>query len=60
MKLLRLIPDNTSVDFLGKRMATFIIAGMLVIVSALGLFNRGLNLGIDFLGWNIDRGTNPW
>ena len=53
MKLLRLVPDNTAIDFLGKRTFTFAVAVFLVCFSVFGLFSRGLNLGIDFLGGTL-------
>lgn len=53
MKLLRLVPDNTAIDFLGKRTFTFAVAVLLVAFSVAGLFSRGLNLGIDFLGGTL-------
>ena len=50
MKLLRLVPAETSIDFLGKRIAAFCFSAVLI-VGSLGLFfGQGLNLGIDFLG----------
>lgn len=53
MKLLRLIPDNIALDFLGKRTITLALAGVLIAVSVFGLVSRGLNLGIDFLGGTL-------
>lgn len=53
MKLLRLIPDNIALDFLGKRTITLALAGVLIAVSVFGLISRGLNLGIDFLGGTL-------
>lgn len=50
MKTLRLVPNNTKIDFVNKRMITFVISALLVVASS-GLFlGKGLNLGIDFLG----------
>jgi preprotein translocase subunit SecF len=50
MKLLKLVPDNTNIQFIRRRLITFAISGTLVLAS-LGLFlTQGLNLGIDFLG----------
>ena len=50
MKKLRLIPADTSIDFMSRRLIVFAFSAMLVVVSA-GLFvAQGLNLGIDFLG----------
>ncbi|MDF1750332.1 MAG: protein translocase subunit SecF [Alphaproteobacteria bacterium] len=51
--LLRLIPDNTKVDFIGRRKFAYTFSLILVAVS-IGLFmSRGLNLGIDFVGGTL-------
>lgn len=50
MRLIRLIPPDTSIDFIGKRMIVFALSAFLV-VGSIGVFlAKGLNLGIDFLG----------
>lgn len=47
---LRLVPDQTSIAFIEKRIIALIFSGLLV-VGSLGLLGtKGLNLGIDFLG----------
>src|SRR5215831_13728277 len=50
MRLLKLIPDNTKIDFVGARFFAFGIDGLLVLISILSLWLHGLNLGIDFTG----------
>ncbi|MBT5109246.1 MAG: protein translocase subunit SecF [Rhodospirillaceae bacterium] len=50
MKLLKLVPDNTAFDFIGKRVLAFAMSGFLIIASLGLFFTQGLNLGIDFLG----------
>ncbi|HMI97746.1 MAG TPA: protein translocase subunit SecF [Micropepsaceae bacterium] len=50
MRLLKLIPDRTSIDFVGVRFYAFGIDGLLVIISLISLFIHGLNFGIDFTG----------
>jgi len=50
MRLLKLIPDHTKIDFVGARFYAFAIDGLLVLVSIVSLFVHGLNLGIDFTG----------
>ena len=50
MRTLRLVPANTKIDFVNKRLIAFIISAMLVLSSAGIFFGKGLNLGIDFLG----------
>ncbi len=41
---------NMSIDFLGKRKLTYIVSGVLVLISLGSLFTNGLNQGIDFVG----------
>lgn len=50
MRLLKLIPDRTSIDFVGVRYYAFAIDGLLVLISIVALFVNGLNFGIDFTG----------
>ena len=50
MRLLKLIPDRTSLDFVGVRYYAFAIDGLLVLITLASLFLHGLNLGIDFKG----------
>src|SRR5260221_1209515 len=50
MRLLKLIPDHTSIDFVGVRFYAFGIDGLLVLISLLSLLLHGLNFGIDFTG----------
>jgi preprotein translocase subunit SecF len=50
MKKLRLIPAETAIDFMGRRLIAFAFSAVLMVAS-MGLFvGQGLNLGIDFLG----------
>ena len=50
MKLLKLVPDNTNIDFVRLRGWAFGLT-LLLSVLAVGLtFARGLNLGVDFVG----------
>jgi preprotein translocase subunit SecF len=46
----RLYHGETRYDFVGKRRVGFIISGVVILVSLVSLFTRGLNLGIDFEG----------
>jgi preprotein translocase subunit SecF len=46
----RLYTGETSVDFVGKRKLWYVVSLMIIAISALGLFGRGLNLGIEFEG----------
>ena len=38
------------IDFMGRRFLWFAISGVIIVVSAVSLGTRGLNLGIDFKG----------
>lgn len=50
MKKLRIVPENTAINFIGRRLMAFAFSAALVLGS-LGLaYGNGLNLGIDFLG----------
>lgn len=50
MKPLRLVPDNTAIDFAKWRFFGFGISLILLLITVGGLFSPGLNLGIDFRG----------
>jgi preprotein translocase subunit SecF len=50
MKLLKLVPDNTNIDFLKFKWPAVIISILLVIGSLALVATRGLNLGVDFKG----------
>lgn len=47
---LRLIPEHTNFDFIGKRKAAFALSLLLFAIAVVSLAVRGLNLGIDFSG----------
>ena len=50
MRLLKIVPDNTNVDFVRLRGLAFAIT-MLLSLAAVGLtFAKGLNFGVDFVG----------
>ncbi|MDJ0895377.1 MAG: protein translocase subunit SecF, partial [Alphaproteobacteria bacterium] len=50
MKLLKIVPAGTHIDFMGKRMIALVLSAFLI-VGSIGLAaTTGLNLGIDFLG----------
>jgi len=48
--LLRYLPKNTKIDFVGKRYFAFAVTGLLFLLTAGSLFSHDLNLGIDFAG----------
>lgn len=50
MKPIKLIPDNTNLNFIGLRFLAYALSALLII-GALGLTaTKGLNFGIDFTG----------
>ena len=57
MRLLKLIPDNTNLDFMRWRNIAAILSVLAVIASLVVLSIRGLNLGIDFVGGQVVRTT---
>ena len=57
MKLLKLIPDNTNVQFLRWRVPFYVISLILMAASLTLVFTRGLNLGVDFVGGQMVRVT---
>jgi preprotein translocase subunit SecF len=57
MKLLKLVPDNTNIDFMRWRNFALILS-LIATVASLALVGvRGLNLGIDFVGGQVVRTT---
>ncbi|MFM2044686.1 MAG: putative protein-export rane protein SecF [Pseudomonadota bacterium] len=50
MKPIRLVPENTAIDFARLRVFGFVVTLAMVIATIVGLFWPGLNLGIDFKG----------
>jgi preprotein translocase subunit SecF len=57
MRLLKLVPDNTNIDFMKWRNLALILS-ILVTAAAIALvFTRGLNLGVDFVGGQEIRVT---
>jgi preprotein translocase subunit SecF len=50
LRLLKLVPDNTNIDFMRWRNFALLLS-ILVTVAAIALvFTRGLNFGVDFVG----------
>ncbi len=46
----RLYTGETSVDFVGKRKIWYLMSFLIVLVAVVGVFVRGINLGIEFEG----------
>ena len=57
MKLLKLVPDNTNIDFMRWRNVALGLQIFLVVVALTLVAVRGLNLGIDFVGGQVVRTT---
>jgi preprotein translocase subunit SecF len=50
---IKLIPDVTNIDFIGKRYIAFVVSIVLLIASIALIATRGLNFGIDFTGGTL-------
>ena len=59
MKLLKLVPDNTNIDFMRWRNLAVVLSSLLTIASLAFTAYRGLNLGVDFVGGQMIRATFP-
>jgi preprotein translocase subunit SecF len=57
MKLLKLVPDNTNIDFMSVRNIALVISILLTVASLALVAVKGLNLGIDFVGGQVVRTT---
>ena len=55
MKLLKLVPDNTNIDFMRWRNLALILSVIATVASLTLVGVRGLNLGIDFVGGQVVR-----
>src|SRR4028118_109565 len=57
MRLLKLVPDNTNIDFMRWRTLALVLSSLLTIASLVLVGTRGLNLGVDFVGGQMIRTT---
>jgi preprotein translocase subunit SecF len=57
VKLLKLIPDNTNVDFMRWRNLALVLSILATVASLVLVGVRGLNLGVDFVGGQMVRTT---
>jgi len=57
MKLLKLIPDNTNLDFMRWRNLALILSIIATVASLSLVAVKGLNLGVDFVGGQMIRVT---
>ena len=57
MKLLKLVPDNTNIDFMKWRNLALVLSILVTIASLTLVGIKGLNLGVDFVGGQMIRVT---
>jgi preprotein translocase subunit SecF len=57
MKLLKLVPDHTNIDFMRWRNLALVLSLIATAVSLAFTAYRGLNLGVDFVGGQLIRVT---
>ena len=57
MKLLKLVPDNTNIDFMKWRNLALILSIIATVASLALVGVKGLNLGVDFIGGQMIRVT---
>src|SRR3546814_6509995 len=50
MRLLKMVPDDTNIDFVRLRHAAFTITTLLSVAAIPLVLVRGLNMGVDFVG----------
>jgi preprotein translocase subunit SecF len=55
MRLLKLVPDNTNLDFMKWRNIALILSIIVTLASIALVGVRGLNLGVDFVGGQMIR-----
>jgi preprotein translocase subunit SecF len=59
MRLLKLVPDDTNIDFLKWRKLASAMSFILVVISLALVAAKGLNLGVDFVGGQSVRVEFP-
>jgi preprotein translocase subunit SecF len=57
MRLLKLVPDNTNIDFMRIRNPALVLSFLLTIAALALVAVKGLNLGVDFVGGQMIRAT---
>jgi preprotein translocase subunit SecF len=57
MKLLKLVPDHTNIDFMRWRNLALVLSLIATVASIAFTAYRGLNLGVDFVGGQLVRVT---
>src|SRR3954452_21793521 len=59
MKLLKLVPDHTNLDFMRWRNLALALSLIATVASISFTVYSGLNLGVDFVGGQLIRVTFP-
>jgi preprotein translocase subunit SecF len=59
MKLLKMVPDHTNLDFMRWRNLALVLSLIATVASLAFTVYRGLNLGVDFVGGQLVRVTFP-
>jgi preprotein translocase subunit SecF len=59
MKLLKMVPDHTNLDFMRWRNVALVLSLIATVASLAFTAYRGLNLGVDFVGGQLVRVTFP-
>jgi preprotein translocase subunit SecF len=57
MRLLKLVPDDTNLDFMRWRNLALLLSLLATVASLVLVGVRGLNLGVDFVGGQMIRST---
>lgn len=50
MALLKFLPENTNINFVGARYFAFAVDGLLLLITIISISTHGFNFGIDFTG----------
>lgn len=50
MKMLKWVTRDTTIDFMKARFFTYVLSGILIVLSCLSIYFKGFNFGIDFSG----------